>query len=62
MQLDGYVIFHGDLREGVDWVTVDIPTGDLYTGTRTPYVRVLPGPNDGSSLTVDRVTLVQFTG
>ena len=29
---------------------------------RALYVHVLPGPDDGSSLTVNRVTLVQFTG
>jgi len=61
VQLDGYVIFYADLREGIDWTTVDIPTGDLYIGLRTLYIRVLPGPDDRSSLTIDTVTLIQYS-
>lgn len=61
VQLDGYVIFYGDMRDGVDWTRIEVPFGDLYTGTRTLYIRVLPGPDDGGSLTVDDVTLIQFS-
>jgi hypothetical protein len=53
VQLDGYVILYADLREGIDWTTTEIPVSNLYTGMRTLYIRVLPGPNDGSSLIVD---------
>lgn len=61
VQLDGYVIFFADLREGVDWTSVEIPSGDLYIGMRSLYIRVLPGPDDGSSLEVDDVSLIEFT-
>jgi len=61
LQLDGYVIFYADLREGADWTTVQIPAGNLYIGIRTLYIRVLPGLDDDSSLTIDDVSLIQFS-
>lgn len=61
VELDGYVIFYGDMRGGVDWTRIEVPFGNLYTGTRTLYIRVLPGPNDGGSLTIDDVTLIQLS-
>ena len=61
VQLDGYTVFYADLRQGIDWTTVEIPAGNLYIGMRTLYIRILSGPNDGSLLIVDDVSLIEFT-
>ena len=61
VELDGYVIFYGDMHDGVDWTRIEVPFGNLYTGTRTLYIRVLPGPDNGGSLSVDDITLIQFS-
>lgn len=61
VHLDGYVLFYADLRAGIDWTRVTIPFGNLYTGSRQLYIRVLPGPDDGRSLEFKAVSLVKFT-
>jgi hypothetical protein len=59
--LDGYVLFYADLREGVDWTRVTVPFGNLYTGTRQLYIRVLPGPDNGRSLEFKAASIVKFS-
>jgi len=59
--LDGYVLFYADLREGIDWTRVTVPFGNLYTGSRKLYIRVLPGPDNGRTLEFRAASLVQFS-
>ncbi|MFH2112801.1 MAG: hypothetical protein ABIJ47_16255 [Candidatus Bathyarchaeota archaeon] len=61
VHLDGYVLFYADLRAGVDWTRVTVPFGNLYTGSRQLYIRVLPGPDNGRSLEFKTVSLVKFS-
>ena len=61
VQLDGYVIFYADLKEGIDWTRVTVPFGTLPTGSRKLYIRVLPGPDNGRSMEFISASLVQFT-
>ncbi len=59
--LDGYVLFYADIREGIDWTQVTVPFGNLYTGSRQLYIRVLPGPDNGRTLEFKEAYLVQFS-
>lgn len=61
IQLDGYVMFYADLKEGTDWTRITVPFGDLYTGSRRLFIRVLPGPDNGRSLEFKNVSLVKFS-
>lgn len=61
IHLGGNVLFYADLREGVDWTRVTVPFGNLYTGSRQLYIRVLPGPDNGRSLEFKSVSLVKFS-
>jgi hypothetical protein len=60
VELDGYPLFYADLRNGTDWTRVVVPFGNVYTGVRQLYIRVLPGPDDGSYAKIETITIVQF--
>ena len=60
IQLDGYVLFYADLRSSLDWTRINIPFSNLYIGTRKLYIRVLAGPDNGSTLYFKNVSIVKF--
>lgn len=60
VQLDGYVIFYGDFREGTSDTRFVVPFGDLYNGVRQLYLRVLPGPEDGGFAKFTNITMIEF--
>lgn len=61
VQIDGYVIFYGDFREGTDWTRIVVPFGNTYLGPRDIYFLVLAGEDDGSYIALDDITMVKFT-
>ena len=60
IQIDGYVVYYGDLGNDQEWQNIIVPFGDVYLGPRDLYFIILPGEDDGSFIYFDDITMVQF--
>ena len=60
IQIDGHIIYYGDLGDDQEWRVITVPFGNTYIGPRDLYFIVLSGKDDGSYIALDDIKLVQF--
>jgi len=60
VQIDGYVIYYGDLGDDQEWIEIIVQFGNTYLGPRSLYFIVCDGEDDGSYIALDDIAMVQF--
>jgi hypothetical protein len=63
VNLDNFMICYGDFRDGLNETRINVPFGNIYTGSRQLSIEVLQGPNtsyDNNYAIISNVTLVQY--
>jgi hypothetical protein len=60
VNLDNFMICYGDFRDGLNETRINVPFGNIYTGSRQLSIEVLQGPNtsyDNNYAIISNVTL-----
>jgi len=60
VQIDGQVIYYGDLGDDEEWRNIIVPFGNTYLGPRDLHFIVCDGKDNGSNIALDDITMVQF--